>query len=229
MACLQHPVRMARHGIPHCTDQKVRPDPCLTSHGQHPAPTHRRHRRRLPCRRSRRHIHRGRRTWPVAGLHGHHARLWIIGGRKRPHCPTVGRSPHQRRRRSRHASPRIGRHRVLLARGTRIVHESYHHGAVGRRTRRHRTGPSLLELHLPGHSLHHLLAGPLIDYARHRRHQNSHVRLDRSESPVSDDRLPAGLRTLGLPRLGYYRSSRCSGSRRRNGRGLPPLGLPKTL
>ena len=123
---------MARHGIPRCTDQKVRPDPCLTGHGQQLAPTHRGHRRCLPRRWSRRHIHRSRRTWPVAGLHSHHARLRIIGGRKRPHRPTVGRSPHQRRGRSRHASPRIGRHRVLLARGTRIVPESYHHGAVGR-------------------------------------------------------------------------------------------------
>ena len=138
----------------------------------------------LPRRWSRRHIHRSRRTWPVAGLHSHHARLRIIGGRKRPHRPTVGRSPHQRCGRSRHASPRIGSHRVLFARGTRIVPESCHHGPVGRGERRHQTGPSLFELHLPGHSLHDILAGPFIDYARHRRHQDSDVRLDRSESTV---------------------------------------------
>src|SRR6185436_101981 len=217
------------HGVPHCTDQKVRTDPCLTSHGQQPAPTYRGHCCRLPCRWSRRHIHRGRRAWPVAGLHGHHPRLRIIGGCKCPRCPTLGRSPHQRRRGSRHASPRIGRDRVLHAHGTWLVPESCHHGTVRRGERRHHIGPSLFEPHLSGHSLRDLPAGPLFDYARHRRHQNSDVRLDCGESLVSGNRLPPDLRTLGLPCLGHHRSSRGNGSGRRNRRGLPSLGLPNTL
>jgi Na+-driven multidrug efflux pump len=44
----------------------------------------------LSCRWSRRHIHRSRRTWPVAGIHGHHPRLRIIGGCKRPRAQLWG-------------------------------------------------------------------------------------------------------------------------------------------